>query len=132
MATAKEIKKHLEIALKEIGEIKPWFDPDVNEWIFSHANYPVEYGGESTKEVVRNYPKYLKEFIKERLNDNLSPLTEKKTKGHGGKREGAGRPSGTTKEIKKRISLPLDIATWIKENPAALQKVRRLMQTNSR
>lgn len=26
MATTKEIKEHLEIALKEIGEIKPWYD----------------------------------------------------------------------------------------------------------
>ena len=55
MATAKEIKEQLAIALQEIGEIKPWFDPDVNEWIFSHPKYPVEYGGESSKEVIENY-----------------------------------------------------------------------------
>lgn len=28
MATTKEVKEHLEIGLKEIGEIKPWFDED--------------------------------------------------------------------------------------------------------
>jgi hypothetical protein len=84
MATKQEIKKHLEIALKEIGEINPWFDDDVNEWIFSHPNYPVEYGGNSPEEVIKNYPKYIQEFIKQRLNDNLNPLIEKKTKGHGG------------------------------------------------
>ena len=89
MATAKPIKEHLNIALKEIGLIKPWFDKKVNEWIFSHPDYPVEYGGESPEEVIQNYPKYLREFIKHRLDGNLSPLTEKKTKGHGGKREGA-------------------------------------------
>lgn len=31
MATAKEIKEHLEITLHDVGEINPWFDKDVNE-----------------------------------------------------------------------------------------------------
>jgi len=35
MATQKEIKEHLEIALKEVGKIKPWFDEEVNEWILA-------------------------------------------------------------------------------------------------
>ena len=126
MATTKEIKEQLEFALREIGNIKPWFDEDVNEWIFSHPNYPVEYGGESLEEVIQNYPKYLQEFIKQRLEDNLNPLTEKKIKGHGGKRERAGRPVGTKKEPTKRISLPLDIASWITQ-PNAIEQVRKLM-----
>jgi hypothetical protein len=84
MATAKEVKEHLEIALKEVGEIKPWFDKEVNEWIFSHSVYPVEYGGKSAQEVIKNYPRYLREFIMQRLNNNLNPLTENKAKGHGG------------------------------------------------
>ncbi len=126
MATTKEIKEHLNIALKEVGSIKPWFDDDVNEWVFSHPNYPVEYGGESPEEVIQNYPKYLQEFIKHRLNDNLNPLTEKKTKGHGGKREGAGRPKGSLKKPTKRVSLPMDIAAWITQ-PEAMEQVRRLM-----
>jgi hypothetical protein len=86
MATEKEIIEHLHIALAEIGFIKPWFDVEVNEWIFNHPKYPVEYGGESASEVIENYPKYLQEFIKQRLDNNLNPLTEKKTLGHGGKR----------------------------------------------
>lgn len=86
VTATKEIKDHLETALKEIGKIKPWFDEDVNEWIFSHPNYPVEYGGEFPSEVIENYPKYLAEFIKHRLNNNLSPLTESKATGHGGNR----------------------------------------------
>lgn len=88
MATRKEIKEHLEIALKEIGAIRPWFDEEVNEWIFKHQNYPVEYGGKTAKEVIKNYPKYLAEFITHRLGEKLNALTEKKTKGHGGKRFG--------------------------------------------
>lgn len=127
MATRKEIKEHLEVALREIGTIKPWFDEEVNEWIFSHRDYPVEYGGESAQEVVKNYPKYLAEFIKHRLSDNLSPLTEKKTKGHGGKRPGAGRPKGTIKERTIRISLPSDLANWFKVNPAAIDLARKIM-----
>src|ERR1700733_1127851 len=111
MATEKEIIEHLKIALSEIGEIKPWFDKAVSCWIFSHKNYPVEYGGDSVKEVKRNYPKYLKEFIKHRLDGTLSPINEKETKGRGGFREGAGRPKGTkSTHPMKQIRLPDDIA----------------------
>lgn len=109
MATRKEIKENLEIALKEVGKIKPWFDEEVDAWIFSHPNYPVEYGGNSKDEVIKKYPKYLAEFIKHRLNGNLDPLTEKKTKGHGGCHEEAGLPKGSTKEEKSRKNLPKDI-----------------------
>jgi hypothetical protein len=128
MASRKEIKEHLEIALEEIGPIIPWFDRDVNEWIFNHPNYPVEYGGESPEEVVQNYPKYLQEFIKHRLENRLNPLTEKKTKGHGGKRDGAGRPTGSVKEEKKRISLPSDLVDWFKNNPQAIELARKVMR----
>lgn len=126
MASAKEIKKNLDIALHEIGEIKPWFDKEFNFWIFSHPLYPVEYAGKTKREVIQNYPLYLHEFIKHRLDENLNPLTEKETKGRGGKREGAGRPKGTVKEHKMRIYIPDDIARWIK-NPEAIAHVRRLM-----
>lgn len=83
----KEIEKHLKIALKEVGKIKPWFSKDYKAWIFSHELYPVEYAGDTEKEVIQNYPLYLKEFIQHRFQDRLSPLMEKKTKGHGGVRE---------------------------------------------
>lgn len=128
MASRKEIKEHLEIAIKEIGTIKPWFDKEVNEWIFSHPNYPVEYGGESSAEVIENYPKYLSEFIKHRLDNKLNPLTEKKTKGHGGKREGAGRPKGSLKKPSQRVTLPSDLASWLKNNPDAIELVRQTMR----
>jgi hypothetical protein len=113
MATKKEIKEHLKTALEEIGQIEPWFDSDYNTWVFSHTLYPVEYSGDTKEEVIENYPLYLKDFIEERLKDNLSPITERKTKGRGGKRIGSGRPLGSTKEPKKRVSLPSDIADWI-------------------
>ena len=68
MASAKEIKKHLEIALKEIGEIKPRYDRAFKSWIFSHPSYPdVECAGDSKDEVIENYPLYLRDFIEERL-----------------------------------------------------------------
>ncbi len=127
MASAKEIKKHLKIALGEIGEIKPWFDKDFNVWIFSHKNYPdVEYAGESEEEVIQNYPLYLRDFIEERLNENLAPHIEKATKGHGGKRTGAGRPKGTKKTPTRRVSLPTDVADWI-ERPTSIPQVRAMI-----
>jgi len=125
MAAKKEIKEHLKIALQEIGDINPWFDNEFNTWIFHHAAYPVEYSGDSKEEVVKNYPLYLRDFIEERLNDNLSPYTEKKTTGRGGKREGSGRPKGTVKEPTKRITLPLDIAEWISA-PETINHLRGL------
>lgn len=113
MATKKEIEDHLKTALEEIGVIDPWFDHDYKTWVFKHKLYPVEYSGYTKEEVIKNYPLYLQDFIHERLKDNLNSLTEKKTKGRGGKRIGSGRPIGTTKEPKKRVSLPADIADWI-------------------
>lgn len=127
MATKKEIKKHLKIAINEVGEIKPWFDKKFKNWIFSHPSYPVEYAGDSEEEVIQNYPLYLQDFIEERLNDNLNSLTEKETKGKGGKREGAGRPIGTKKEQKTRVYLPNDIANLLKE-PGILLHLRGLIQ----
>ena len=127
MATPKEIKKHLKIALEEVGKIKPWFDKGFNAWIFSHKNYPdVEYAGDSPEEVIKNYPLYLRDFIEERLNNNLAPHIEKATKGHGGRREGAGRPKGTKKESKKRIYVAKDVAEWL-ESPGAIPQVRELI-----
>lgn len=128
MATKKEIKEHLQVALNEVGQIKPWFNKEYDSWIFSHALYPVEYAGETKEEVIKNYPRYLETFIEERLNDNLNPLTEKETKGRGGKREGAGRPKGSVKEPKERLYLPVDIADWFKHDPTAYQDVRKLMR----
>lgn len=130
MATKKEIDEHLKIAMKEIGEIKPWFDEDVNEWIFSHHLYPVEYGGGTEREVIRNFPKYMKEFIKWRLDGTLADINERMTFGHGGKREGAGRPKGTTEEPKTRIYIPLDLAQWFKSNPQAIEMTKNLMKKN--
>ena len=127
MATKKAIKEHLEIALKEIGKIKPKFDKSVDAWVFSHPKYPVRYAGDSPEEVIENYPLYLREFIAERLKGNLAPSVEKKTKGRGGKREGAGRPKGTTKEKKTRIYVPNDVASWLKQ-PEAISQVRKLIK----
>ena len=83
---AKQIERHLTIALKEIGKIKPWFDKEIGEWVFSSSLYPVEYSGASPEEVIQNYPLYLREFLAHRLDSRLDELVEKKTKGRGGKR----------------------------------------------
>ncbi len=117
MATKQVIEKHLKIALKEIGKIEPWFDKEFGEWIFSSPLYPVEYGGESKEEVIENYPKYLREFISHRLNDRLDSLVEKATKGHGGKRIGAGRPKGSKRASRtKTVRLKKPIADWAKSH----------------
>jgi hypothetical protein len=122
----KEIEQHLKLALDEIGKITPWFRKESNAWVFSHDLYPVEYSGNTKEEVIQNYPLYLKEFIKHRLQDRLSPLMENKTKGHGGKRIGAGRPQGSKKEEKVRIYVPKDIASWLQQ-PETITHIRSLI-----
>lgn len=80
MATRKEINEHLKVALREIGSIEPWYDNEVQDWVFEHPLYPVEYGGATKEDVVENYPKYLREFIKHRLDNRLEVNVEKKQK----------------------------------------------------
>lgn len=128
MATKKEIEEQVKVALTEIGEIKPWFDKKFKAWIFEHPAYPIGCEGTSPEEVVKKYPLYLRDFIEERLNNNLAPFVEKATKGHGGKRENAGRPTGTTKEQTKQVRLPIDIAEWIKV-PGMISNIRQMLQT---
>lgn len=123
----KEIETHLKVALAEIGEIKPWFDKNFHTWVFHHDLYPVEYSGDTREEVIQNYPLYLKEFILNRLSNTLSPFMEKKTKGHGGKRTGSGRPrKKQAGEEKVRVYLPIDIAVWIKQ-PEIIPSIRRVI-----
>ncbi len=126
MASKKEIKQHLKASLEEIGQIEPWFDKEVNCWVFEHPSYPVGCGGDSKEEVIIKFPLYLEEFITERLSNNLSPSVEKRTKGKGGKREGAGRPIDPNKEPKVRVYLPKDIADLIKQ-PAVFSHLRGLL-----
>lgn len=51
---------------------------------YFHTKITVEYGGNSIEEVIENYPLYLTEFIKHRLEGRLSPVNEKETLGRGG------------------------------------------------
>jgi len=115
MATAKEVEKELAIALKEVGPIKPWLDKETNSWVFSHKLYPVECDGETPEDVVERYPLYLKEFLKHRLEGRLAVHVEAKTHGKGGRRPGAGRPKGTTKEPKERMYVPTQFAEWLRK-----------------
>ncbi len=126
MASKKALDKELKIALNEVGEISPWYDKRTKSWLFSHELYPVECEGSSREEVITKFPLYLRDFIEERLKGNLAPFVEKKTKGHGGYRPGAGRPKGTTSETKQRIYLPTDIVNWIRV-PEHLLMVRKLV-----
>lgn len=124
-AAEKETQQELKTALKEVGEITPWYDEDVSAWVFEHEAYPVSYAGDSSEDVIQNYPLYLREFILHRLDGRINALVEKKTKGRGGIRPGAGRPRGTTKEPTKRTSLPTDIVDWLKE-PSSWDVIRYL------
>ena len=125
-AFEKLVDEHLKIALEEIGPIKPWFDEECQDWVFEHKLYPESYGGRTKEEVIRRYPLYIRQFIEARLNGTLAPWVEKRTLGRGGKRAGAGRPTGTTKTPTRTVRLPLSIANWIKSDPRHLERVRRM------
>lgn len=126
MATKSEIKKELKVALSEIGEITPWFDKNFNAWIFSNSLYPVECEGQSAEEVIKKYPKYMEVFIEHRMKGKIDQINEKKTKGKGGARPGAGRPVGTKKEQTTQIRIPSDIAEWIKY-PGMIDHIRQMV-----
>lgn len=127
MATKIELKNELRIALDEIGSIKPWFDDDFNAWIFSHPLYPVECEGNSKEEVQKKYPKYLEVFLEHRIEGRIGEINERKTKGKGGYRPGAGRPKGSSHEPTKQIRLPTDIVFWMKQHPDSITKIRKIM-----
>lgn len=77
--TKKQIDGALDYALKKIGPISPWFDVEVNAWVFSHEAFPdVEYAGEDPGEVIENYPHYLRDFIIHYLDGTLHPALAKK------------------------------------------------------
>jgi predicted AAA+ superfamily ATPase len=60
------------------------------------------------------------------LHNNIWGSVEERTKGRGGKREGAGRPKGTKKPPTRRVSLPADVADWI-ERPSSIPQVREMI-----
>ena len=124
----KELKRELDLALSEVGQIQPWFDKRFKAWIFSHPLYPsVASEGDSAQEVIEKYPKYLEVFIEHRLQNRIHPLDEKKTKGKGGHRPSAGRPKGSVSEQTKQIRVPVEIAEWLKQ-PGIIRNLRELMR----
>jgi hypothetical protein len=124
----KTIEKHLKTALAEIGPIKPWWDHEVSAFVFEHEAYPVRYAGDSEAEVIKNYPRYLREFIEERLKDNLAPHVELATSGQAGKRPGAGRPKPSGGSPTKMVRVPVEVAEWLQANPKHIEMVRKLMR----
>lgn len=126
-----ELRKELTLALEEIGPINPWFEKRVKAWVFEHDLYPVRYAGDSAREVVENYPKYLEVFIEHRMQGRIDEINEKKTHGRGGARTGAGRPKGTVKSPTKQTRLPTDIADWLKI-PGVVEHLRYIMNAYPR
>jgi hypothetical protein len=121
------VDEQVQIALMEVGAIEPWFDEEVQEWIFARKKYPESCSGATRQEVIENYPLYLRQFIEQRLKGNLAPWIEKKTAGRGGRRAGAGRPRGRKTLSTRTIRIAADIAAWLKSDPRHLQQVRDLM-----
>lgn len=115
-------------ALKEIGEITPWYSDEYGFYCFSHPAYPVvDYIADTPEETVMGYKRILREWIADRMAGKVPTYIEKMTSGRGGRREGAGRPPGPPT---KRISVPeeiADVVNWIKEDPSRATQVRRLM-----
>ena len=122
------IEKELGIALKEVGEIKPWWSDEDQMYVFEHEAYPmVMHADPDPDEVVKGYKRALQRFIRYRMQGRVAESVERITSGRGGYRPGADRPKGSAKGKTRRISLPDDVATWLKEDPARIEKVRALM-----
>lgn len=125
MALEQEYKK----ALKEIGPIEPWWSDEDGMFVFEHDLYPfVMHADPDKQKTIDGYCRALKGFIEERLAGNVAETVERITSGRGGYRPGAGRKPGSTKEPTKMVRLPIGIADWLKDDPAHIEQVRRLMQ----
>ncbi|MEW6667635.1 MAG: hypothetical protein AB1512_20700 [Thermodesulfobacteriota bacterium] len=123
------VEKELKNALKEIGEIKPWWSEDDKMYVFEHETYPTLMHADSDPdEVVKGYERALRRFIQYRMRGQVAESVERITSGRGGYRPGAGRPKGSTKGKTRRISLPEDVAAWLKEDPAHIEKLRAMMK----
>ena len=84
--SAKEIQKHLKIALKEIGKIKPIYDKNKNKYFCEHYLYPyVKQYHNREDECVAKYKSQLMNFIKMRLTGLIPQDMCGTTKGMAGK-----------------------------------------------
>jgi len=97
-------------------------------YVFEHEAYPmVCYADPDPEVVIGRYKQVLKDFIEHRLAGNVAESVDRITAGRDGHGHGAGRPKGSAKGKTRRISLPEDVATWLKEDPDRIEKVRTLM-----
>jgi hypothetical protein len=123
-----DIHQEILVALAEIGPVEPWWSEEDQMFVFEHPSYPwVMHADPSLEETKYGYLRALRTFIQDRLNNTVADSTERTTRGRGGLRPGAGRPKGSTKEPTKMVRLPIDVADWIKADPAHLEKVRNMM-----
>jgi hypothetical protein len=127
------IDPEIQVALAEIGPIEPWWSEDDEMFVFEHPAYPrVMHADPDKQEAVNGYVRALRTFIEYRMAGKVTDAVERSTRGRGGMRPGAGRPKGTVKNPTLLIRLPVDVATWLKADPANLDTVRRIIgDTNS-
>jgi len=103
-------------ALALVGPIVPVFNADFQVWEFESPHFPyLNIHGESADEIITKYPQYLAIHLDDLQHGRVANFIMQATPGTwGGKREGAGRPIGTKKTPKTRISLPCALATVLK------------------
>lgn len=124
----KTLDAELERALQEIGSIEPVWSEEDGMFIFEHASYPRVLGGDPDGEkAVESYRRALSGFIEERLAGTLSSEAERVTKGHGGRRAGAGRKGYSNSVV---VRLPAELAGWMKQK-GNIEKVMNFMQSDT-
>lgn len=122
----KKLDQAVKTALAEIGNISPIWSEEDQMYYFQHPLYPdVIFADEKAMLIEPGYKRILRDFLKDRLAGELADATEANTKGHGGRRDGAGRKKRDMPT--KSIRLPIDIATWLSE-PSHVDQVRQLIQ----
>jgi hypothetical protein len=96
--------------------------------VFEHPACPfVIHADPDPEEAKAGYLRALTGFIEHRMKGMVELDVDRVTPGRGGYRPRAGRSKKSTKGKMKRISLPDDVATWLKEDPSRIEKVRALM-----
>ncbi len=103
------VKIFLEKTLKQVGDLKPWWDERSLSFIYTHYRFRKIGIGRTAEDALEHYKQLLAVGIQANLKNNCH-YSEFHTK-RGGCRPRAGRPK---KDPTVRMRVPEDLARWLK------------------
>ena len=103
------VKILLEKTLKQVGDLKPWWDERSLGFMYTHYRFRQIGRGQTPEDAIEHYKQLLVVGIQANMKNNCH-YSDFHTK-RGGYRPRAGRPK---KDPTERIRVPQDLARWLK------------------